>query len=197
MAVHLTVPADSGQNPSWGIPLAGIVVRWFLCIPLLIVLAVLGVVMWFVAWVSWIPILVSGRQADAIVDLFAMIARIQSRVAMYITLATGIYPGLIDPPDHPIRATIDRGERQNPLWGIPLVGIVVRAILIIPHAIALWLLGLGAGLLFFVSWYPVLINGRQADSIVRYLADTYRYGLRVAAYVTLMTGEYPPFRLGD
>ena len=197
MAVHLSVPADTGQNPSWGIPIAGVVVRWFLCIPLLVVLAVLGVVMWFVAWVSWIPILLNGRQADGVVDLFAMIARIQSRVAMYITLATGIYPGLIDPPDHPIRAALDRGEPQNQRGGSPRVGIVARAILIIPHAIVLWLLGLGAGLVFLVSWFPVLVNGRQADSIVRYLTDTYRYGLRVAAYVTLMTGQYPPFRLGD
>lgn len=197
MAVHLNVPVDSGQNQLWGIPLIGIIVRWFLCIPQLIVLALLGVVMWFIAWISWIPILLNGRQADAIVDVFALIARIQSRVTLYSTLATGVYPGLIDPPDHPVRPTIDHAEPQNQLWGIPLFGIVVRAILVIPHAFVLWALGVVVAFVVLVSWIPVLLSGRQADAIVSLLAGFYRYSLRVAAYVTLMTGQYPPFRLAD
>jgi hypothetical protein len=197
MAVHLNVPADGGQNQLWGIPLVGIVVRWFLCIPQLIVLALLGVVMWFIAWISWIPILLNGRQADAIVDVFALIARIQSRVTLYGTLATGAYPGLIDPPHHPIRPTIDRAEPQNQLWGIPVFGIVIRAILVIPHAVVLWALGVVAAFVVLVSWIPVLVSGRQADAIVSFLAGFYRYSLRVAAYVTLVTGQYPPFRLAD
>jgi hypothetical protein len=197
MAVRLTVPADSGQNRLWGIPWVGIFVRWILCIPQLIVLAVLGFVMYLISFVSWIPILVDGRQSAFVVDLFAMIARIQSRTTMYIALGTGLYPGLIDPPDHPIRAEIDQDPGQNRLWGIPIVGIVVRAILVIPHAIVLWVLGVGAALLILVSWIPVLVNGRQAASIVGYFAGVYRYGLRVTAYVALVTGTYPPFSLSD
>lgn len=197
MAVHLTVPADSGQNQLWGIPWFGVVVRAIVCIPQLILLWVLGVAVGLATLVSWAPILINGRQSNLLVGLFRTIAELQSRVYLYVALATGAYPGFVGVVDHPVQVAVDDDPGQNRLWGIPFLGIFVRAILVIPHAIVLWVLGIGAGLLFLVSWFPVLVSGRQAPSIVHYLADTYRYGLRVAAYITLVSGEYPPFRLGD
>ena len=197
MTVRLTVPADSGQSNLWGIPLLGVFVRWLLCIPQLIVIALLGFLLYLVLFVNWIPILVNGRQAGFVVDLFAVIARLQSRTTLYIALITDAYPWFNVLPEHPIQVAIDRDEPQNRLWGIPLVGLVVRAILCLPHAIVLWILGIAVGLVFLVSWIPVLVNGRQADSIVSFVAGTYRYALRVASYIVLITGRYPPFSLSD
>jgi hypothetical protein len=197
MAVRLSVPADSGQNRLWGIPWLGAFARWILCIPQFILLWLLGVAMYLLTLVAWLPILVNGRQASIVTSVFRTIASIQSRSVLYIALAIGAYPGFIDAPDNPVRVEVDEDAGQNRLWGIPLLGLVVRAILLIPHALVLWVLGIGAGLLFLVSWIPILINGRQADGIVQYYAGLYRYGLRVAAYITLVTGEYPPFRLAD
>jgi hypothetical protein len=197
VSVTVTVPPDPGQQRLWGIPWLGILVRWLLCIPQLVVLAVLGFVLYLTIFVSWIPILVNGRQANAIVDLFSTVARIQSRTTLFVMLATGAYPWFNALPEHPIQVHIDRDEPQHRLWGIPFFGIVVRAILCIPHAIVIWLLGIGAGFLILVSWIPILVNGRQADAIVGYLGGVYRYSLRVGSYVVLVTGTYPPFRLGD
>jgi len=195
VSIRLTVAPDRGQNRLWGIPFFGLFIRWILCIPQFIVLALLGFAIALVAWVSWIPILVNGRQADVVMSLFGALARLQSRTTLYLALAHGVYPWFGDAPEHPVQVSVDPDPGQSRLWGIPFVGLVVRAIVLIPHFIVIWLLGIGAALVIWVSWIPILINGRQADAIVSYLGGVYRYALRVSGYLLLMTGEYPPFRL--
>ena len=146
---------------------------------------------------SWIPVLVQGRQAPFITQIVGGTMRLWARSALYALLVTGSYPWFGIGNDHPITITYDEYEPQNRLWGIPIVGITVRVILLIPHFFVLWVLGVIAGFLVLVSWIPVLINGRQADGIVDYLAGVYRWSVRVSAYAMLLTGKYPPFRLSN
>ena len=87
--------------------------------------------------------------------------------------------------------------RINRLWGIPLIGVLIRGILLIPHFIVLWLLGFLVGILYLFMWVPVLILGRQADLMYTIVGGTTRWGFRVLAYLLLMVDRYPPFSLGE
>ena len=91
----------------------------------------------------------------------------------------------------------DEGVRINRLWGIPIVGYLVRAIVLIPHFIVLWVLSILAGFLAMFVWVPVLILGRQADIIYTVVGGFYRWQLRITAYWLLMVDRYPPFSLGE
>ena len=42
-----------------------------------------------------------------------------------------------------------------------------------------------------------LEEGHPGDLSGTYLAGVYRWGVRVSAYATLLTGTYPPFRLSN
>ena len=195
--VNVNVPADVGQNRLWGIPILGIWVRAILVIPQAIILFFVAIAMALLVLVSWIPILLNGRMASWGYMIIGGYLRLGARTALYVLLITGRYPPFGLSGDSPIDVVFDETEQQNRLWGIPFVGIWVRVILLIPHFIVLWLLGIGVGLLVIVSWIPVLINARQADSIVSYVAGYYRWAARVASYALLLTGTYPPFRLGE
>ena len=96
---------------------------------------------------------------------------------------------------YPVHLTIDRTQRVNRLWGIPLVGLVLRWILLIPHWLIIGILGFLAGLSVLVSWIPVLFLGRMPDMLFDLYVMTYRWAARVAAYAVLMTDSYPPFSL--
>ena len=48
---------------------------------------------------------------------------------------------------------------------------------------------------FVVGFFAVLITGEYPHGIRDFLVNVYRYGLRVQAYVCLLTDEYPPFSL--
>ncbi|HEY3165399.1 MAG TPA: DUF4389 domain-containing protein [Candidatus Limnocylindrales bacterium] len=195
--VHLTVGQDEGQNRLWGIPFLGIIARWFLLIPHFFILFFLAIAIYVYALVSWIPVLINGRQADAGYALADAYFTVAARVAMYMTLITGKYPPFGWTGDHPVNVTFERGESQNRLWGVPFLGVLVRWILLIPHAIAIWILSIVLALLFLVSWIPVLLNGRQASAIVDFTSGFYRWSTRVVAYGLLLTGSYPPFSLSD
>jgi Domain of unknown function (DUF4389) len=195
--VNVTFDPDEGQNRLWGIPLLGMVIRSILIIPQAIVLMVLGFVMFFVLLVNWIPVLVTGRQAGWAYTIVGGYLRLSTRVAGYILLLTGRYPPFGPGGEHTIDVTFDETEEQNRLWGIPIVGIWVRWILLIPHFIVLWFLAIIVAFMILVTWVPILVSGRTADWVVRWVGGFYRWTSRVTAYALLLTGTYPPFRLDE
>jgi Domain of unknown function (DUF4389) len=195
--VHLSVGPDEGQNRLWGIPFFGIFARWIILIPHLILLFFLGIGIYLFALVNWIPVLVNGRQASWGYTLGEAYYALSTRVGMYLSLVTGKYPPIGWSGDHPVNVSFERGEPQNRLWGIPIVGVLVRWILLIPQFFVIWILAIVVGLLFLVSWIPVLVNGRQATAIVTFMTGFYRWTLRVLAYGLLLTGTYPPFSFDD
>jgi hypothetical protein len=195
--VNLTVARDEGQNRLWGIPFVGLTIRAILVIPQAIVLWILAILVGLVTLVSWIPILISGRQAEFVYTITGGYLRLATRVGGYVLLMTGKYPPFGPGGEHTIDLTFDETEQQNRLWGIPFVGLFVRWILLIPHFIVLFFVAIVVGFVSLITWIPVLVNGRTADWVVRWVGGFYRWFNRVYAYGLLLTGKYPPFRLDD
>jgi hypothetical protein len=195
--IRFELPQDPGQNQLWGIPILGVFVRFILVIPQLIILWFLGIAVFLASIVTWYPILTRGRMASWGYTIIGGYFRLQARVTMYVALITGVYPPFGMTGDHPVQVEFDQNEEQNRWWGIPLLGLLARWIILIPHWIVLWVLGAAAGIVLFFSWVPILVSRRQAASIVNFIRDYYRWFLRVSAYALLLTGTYPPFRLGE
>jgi hypothetical protein len=195
--VHLSVGPNEGQNRLWGIPFFGIFVREIVLIPQIILLFFFGIALYVFVFINWIPVLINGRQASWGYSLGEAYFTLSARAGMYLTLVTGKYPPIGWSGDHPVNVSFERGEAQNRLWGIPFFGVLVRWILLIPHFIVIGVLAFVVGLLFLVSWIPVLVNGRQASAIVNFMTGFYRWTLRALAYGLLLTGKYPPFSFGD
>jgi Domain of unknown function (DUF4389) len=186
--------ARTSMNRLWGIPFLGIFVRSILAIPVFIVLWFVGIGVGIALLVSWIPVLFTGRQAGWIYGITGFYVDWLSRASSYLMLLVGGYP-ITD--DFGARLQLDRDQPFNRLWGIPIIGLVARWFLLIPHFIVLFVLGIGAVILAFVSWIPVLINGRQSQTIVDFVGGYIRWYARVIAYQLLVSSPYPPFRLTD
>lgn len=193
--VRVRIAADSGQGRLWGLFGLGSFIRALLVIPHVIVMGLLGLVAWVALLVNWLPVLVNGRQAAWIYDVVGGLLRMSTRIALYVALVTGAYPPFGPGGSHAVELEFDRDERQGRLWGIPVLGVMVRGILLIPHAIVLAVLAFIVSLLTAISWIPVLITGRQADFIVQIVGGYYRWSARVTAYSLLLTAAYPPFSL--
>lgn len=194
--VQFTVATDERQNRLWGIPYFGVVLRAILIIPQAIILWFLAIGVGLLLLVSWIPILLNGQMAGWGYSIIGGYLRLSTRLALYVVLITGRYPPFGLTGEHTVGLTFDETERQNRLWGIPIFGICVRWILLIPHFLILMVLGIGIALLVLVTWLPVLVNGRQAESVVSFFSGYYRWAIRVSSYSLLLTGKYPPFSFG-
>ena len=72
-----------------------------------------------------------------------------------------------------------------------------RIILAIPQLIVVSILGIIASIVHLVAFFAVLITGHWPESLRNFVVGFMRWGLRVNAYTSLLTDEYPPFRLGE
>jgi hypothetical protein len=70
-----------------------------------------------------------------------------------------------------------------------------RAILLIPHWIWLYLVGIAAGFAIIGIWFGALFTGRAPEGLRRFVANYTRYYTRVLAYGYLLTDEFPSFEL--
>jgi hypothetical protein len=91
----------------------------------------------------------------------------------------------------PVLVAIGAPEPQRRLT------VLVRLILVIPHAIVLFFLAIGAAVVAFLGWWGALFMGRLPDFAQNYLTGVVRWGARVYAYELLLTDAYPPFTLDD
>ncbi len=184
-------------NRLWGIPILGHIARAILLIPHVIVLWCLSLGVALSLFVLWIPILIDGRAPGWAYVLIGGTYRYSARVSAYWFMLTDTYPPFALDAPHPVKVLYVANQPIFRGWGIPIFGYWLRSLILIPHAIALWFLGIGVFFAVFVSWIPVLTGGRMARWGYDLLGGTIRWGTRVSAYALLLTDVYPPFRLRD
>ncbi len=75
--------------------------------------------------------------------------------------------------------------------------VLIRLLMIIPHAIVLWALGIAAYVVVIIGWFGALFTGRLPGFAADYLSGYLRWQTRVFGYGILLTDVYPPFTLDD
>jgi Domain of unknown function (DUF4389) len=75
------------------------------------------------------------------------------------------------------------------------LSVAFRLLLVLPQAVALYVLSLVGVVVVLLGWLAALVLGRLPAPFARYLAHLTSYATRVNAYLWLLTDRYPPFRL--
>ncbi|QYC45521.1 hypothetical protein Nocox_39890 [Nonomuraea coxensis DSM 45129] len=194
------------------------IVKWFLAIPHYIVLSLLWIAFGVLTVVAFFAILFTGRYPRALFDFNLGVLRWTWRVAYYTygALGTDRYPPftLGAAPDYPATLEIDYPERLS--RGLVLVKWWLLAL---PHYLVVGLFTSGSiiswnsalpdgggvfytldwggliGLLVLIAALSLLFTGRYPHGVHDLVLGMNRWAIRVAAYATLMTDVYPPFRL--
>ncbi len=73
---------------------------------------------------------------------------------------------------------------------------LVKWLLAIPHYIVLFFLDIAVFFVVIVAWFAILFTERYPRGMFDFVEGVFRWHNRVAAYaLTLVTDQYPPFRL--
>lgn len=96
---------------------------------------------------------------------------------------------------YPIVLTTGKPLASSRFWAIPLLGILVKCIILIPHFIVLYVLGLVVGLAHLVIWAFVLFTGQYPGWGFNLTAGVLRWAMRVALYLYGISDAYPAFSM--
>ncbi|MFE4357712.1 DUF4389 domain-containing protein [Kitasatospora sp. NPDC056800] len=72
--------------------------------------------------------------------------------------------------------------------------VLLRALLLIPQFVVVWVLSVVAFFVTVVGWFGALVLGRLPGFVADYLTVFVPYDTRVTAYLMLTVDRYPPFR---
>jgi len=96
-----------------------------------------------------------------------------------------MYPELIIPNNtHP-----------NKLYAFPLVGLVIKIILVIPAYIVYAVVGFISGVFLLITPFVILFKGKYWDKSYEWNINFFIYGAKIQLYLTGISDKYPGFTL--
>lgn len=117
--------------------------------------------------------------------------RFGNRIGAYVALLDDQYPSTDEHQSVHLDMTYPDVERDLNRW-LP----IVKWLLAIPHYFVLFFLTLAAIVAVVIAWFAILITGRYPRGLFNFVEGVMRWENRVVGYAwTLVTDEYPPFRL--
>lgn len=186
--VQLTLDSDR-QMARWR-PL----VQWVLAIPHLVIVSVLTSLRHVLTAISLVTVLFTKRIPRSLFDAIAMTYRYEWRALSYALSLHDHYPPFaFDPaagddgsaPHTALTFTYpDELARWAPLY---------KWLLAVPHYVVLVALWIASAAVVLFGFVAVVVAGAYPVRARDFLVGVHRYGLRVQAYVGLLTDQYPPF----
>jgi len=162
--------------------------RIFYALPHLIITSALNYFGEALAVVQWLIILFTGKRNQAIWNLNRGVLDWQSRANAYAGLMYDTYPNFgFEKRDEPVAFSVEYTESANRLT------CALRIIWAIPALLLAIVIFIGAFFVTIVSWFAIVFTGQQAQGRFDFLMKAHRYGVRVSAYICLLTDTYPKF----
>lgn len=96
---------------------------------------------------------------------------------------------------YPVQVDFIIPAQNSRFYAVPLLGYLVRYLLLIPHLLVLVPLTIAVALLQLVLWIPVLLAGRYPRWGYTFVGGYVRWSTRLNAFLLGLTDQYPPFRL--
>jgi hypothetical protein len=168
--------------------------RYILAIPQFFFAWFYAIAFYIVLVIAWFALLFTGRWPRSLYGFAGGFLRYITRLSAYLFLGVDNYPPFSGAEDdsYPVRVRIapplDRYSRLKvffrPIYA--LLAIVIR-----------YALGIVLTFVAFLSWFAIVITGRQPASLQNALNFSLSYTTRSDALIFLITQTYPALEEGD
>jgi hypothetical protein len=194
--VHFDVERPTSQSRLTNFPLGiGIMIRYIILIPNFIVLYFLGIVALLLHFIATFAILFTGKYPAGMYNFVSGYIRWSANVTSYLTSLHDKYPPFSTDQQagYPLTLELTYPETSSRLLNFPLLGFVIKELLLIPHLIVLVFLGLISYVVLFIAQFAILFTGAYPEGMHKFVVGVTRWGIRVQCYFLGMTDKYPPF----
>ena len=169
-------------------------VQWLLAIPHLLIANALRGLRGVLTLISLFTVLFTEQIPRPLFDMIAMTYRYEWRAFSYALWLHEDYPPFdfapaaeddgVEPHTSVSITYPEHLNRWKPLY---------KWIIAIPHYFVMIGLAIASVFVVIAGFFAVLFTGEYPLAARDFLVHAYRYGLRVEAYVGLLTDQYPPF----
>jgi Domain of unknown function (DUF4389) len=165
-----------------------VLVRIFLLIPHVVVLALYGIAAFVVVIIAWFIAVFSGRVPDGMHDFIAGYVRYSARIHAYGGILADPFPPFGGSGEYPVDLEIDGPVPQNRLT------VLFRLVLVLPcYLLVGYVLNPLFWIVAIISWFAALFTGREPQGLQNFGMTLLRFISRTTAYYLLVTARYPSF----
>ena len=98
-------------------------------------------------------------------------------------------------PEHNIKVLAERPEHSSRWLALATLLLGPKMILLLPHFIILYVLGIFAFIVAIIAQAVVLFTGKYPEGMYNLVIGVLRWQTRTNAYFLGLTDKYPPFSL--
>lgn len=195
--IYPTIKIGVIQNPNrlYAIPLVGILIKVLLLIPVAIVMLFLS--LWAVIAILLINpfvVLITGKYWRPAYSINVWLMKLSAKIIFYIYGLTDKYPGFNMNINDNYTIEIPYPENPSKLYAIPILGILIRSIFLIPYFIFANIIDTASAIgTFFLAWAVVLFKGKYPEGLFELSRDSIRLSLSSWAYMSGLSDRYPSF----
>lgn len=192
---HLSVDRNTKPQRLYAFPLFGFLVKIIILIPVFIELWLLSIVNFILIFlINPFIVLTTGKYWKMAFDLAYGVMRLNTKVSFFLFGVTDKYPGF-DTSSTPYTLTISYPEKPNQLYAVPLIGFLIRFVLIIPYAIFSQIISYASGIAVFFSFAPVLFSGKYPETTHEIAVDSIRVSQASSLFILGIFDKYPSFKI--
>lgn len=182
-------------NRFYAIPLIGILIKIIILIPVGFWLGILGIGGFFVSIINATVVLFSGKYWKVAYNYNLGLMRLYIKTAFFVQGLTDKYPGLNRTINDNYSVDVSYPEHSSRLFAIPLIGALLRIILLIPYFIFQNVLSNASNAGVVISFFPVLFMGKYPESTFELARDSVRVSQGTFVYMSGISDKYPSFKI--
>jgi hypothetical protein len=176
-------------------PFFGLLIRCILLVPVGLLILVYSI--WYCILTIIVPftILFTRNIPDSIYNFFIGFLKLYIKASIYVLGLTDKYPGFGLDDAGLFELHIERPKKFSLLLAFPLIGFIIRIVLMIPYIIYESVLQYGAQWAMIFSWFAVLFKGKYPESLYEFNRDFLRIVAAETIYTSYLSDKYPSFHI--
>src|SRR3989339_1611989 len=191
MAYPLSITYKSPEKSSRFLALITIIpIKVVLLIPIIVLCYIYYLITIIVSGFGILAVLIWGRYPHRFENIVIGFLRFCWRLMAYLSCMTDKYPPFgLKSVDYEAELTFEHQPASSRLWAL-LTVIPVKFVLLIPHMIIMWILGLVASICMLLGEFAVLILGRYREGFAKAITTYTQYHMQIMVYVMCLTDKY-------
>jgi len=186
---------NKNPNRFYAIPLLGALIKAVAIVPIGIELFLLIAFGLILSLINSFSVLFSGKFWKFCYDFNLKIMSFSTKVILYMTGVTDEYPGFTMAPSGLFSLEIAMPTKPLRWLAFPLLGGIVKLILLIPFSIYYRVINSAGGIALFGSWPKVILQGKYPETTFELVSDSTRLLLASVSYSLGFKDTYPSFKI--